>query len=89
MNVPKIGHSPFPVMPDLIICTADVEKQLLSINLTKVCRPDEPPSRLLKTVACELAPAMTFLFSQSYINGIVPKQWNQAIVTGIFKKGSK
>ena len=40
MNVPDKGQSQFPGIPDLNISTAGVEKQLLSLNLTKVCRPD-------------------------------------------------
>ena len=55
----------------------------------KICRPDELPSRLLRTVAQELAPALTFLFNQSYTTGIVHMQWKRALVTGVFKKGAK
>ena len=63
MNVPDKGQSPFPDMPDLNTSTAGVEKQLLSLKPTKVCGPDELPPRLLRTVAQELAPALTFLFN--------------------------
>ena len=56
-NVPAKGQSPFPVIPDLNISTAGVEKQLLSSTPTKACGPDELPPRLLRTVAQELAPA--------------------------------
>ena len=89
MNVPDKGQSPFPDIADLNISTAGVEKILLSLNPTKVCGPDELPSRLLRTVAHELAPALTFLFNQSYTTGIVPMQWKQTLVTGVCKKGSK
>ena len=89
MNVPVKGHSQFPDITDLNISTAGVEKQLLSLSPTKACRPDELPPRLLRTVAQELAPALIFLFNQSYTTGIVPMQWKQAIVTGIFMTGSR
>ena len=87
VNLPEKGQSLFPDIPDLSISTAGVEKLLLFFNPTKVCRDDELPPRLLRTVAQELAPALTFLFNQSYTTGIVPLQWKQALVTGVFKKG--
>ena len=76
-------------IPDLNISTAGVEKQLLSLNPTMACRPDELSPRLLRTVAQELAPALTFLYNQSYTTGIVPMQWKHALVSGVFKKESK
>ena len=88
-NVPSKGSSPYHQIPTLQIETAGVEKQLSSLNPSKASGPDEIPPRLLKTVAHELAPSLTFLFQQSYDTGIVPTQWKQALVTAIYKKGPK
>ncbi|XP_072042262.1 uncharacterized protein [Amphiura filiformis] len=85
-SIPQKGISPYPSISELIIGVEGVEKQLSSLNPTKACGPDEIPPRLLKTVAPELAPALCFLFQQSYDTGVVPSQWKQALVTGIFKK---
>ena len=74
---------------NLCIGVSGVEKQLASLNSTKACGPDELPPRLLKTVAQELAPSLTFLFQQSYNLSISPSQWKQTLVTGIYKKGPK
>ena len=63
MNVRDKGQSPYPDIPDLNISTAGVEKQLLSQNPTKTCRPDELPPRLSRSVVQELVPALTFLFN--------------------------
>ena len=89
MIAPDKGQSLFQYIPNLNISTAGVEKQLSSLNPTKACRYDKLPPRLLRSVAQELAPALTVLFNQSYTTGIVYMQWKQALVTGIFKKGSK
>ena len=89
VNVPNNGQTPFPDIPDLNVSTAGVDKQLLSLNPTKACRPDKLPPRLLRTVTKELAPALTFLLNQSYTASIVPMQWKQAIITGFLEKGSK
>ena len=88
-NIPSKGDSPYVQIPSLSIETAGVEKQLSSLNPSKASGPDELPPRLLKTVAHELAPALTFLFQQSYDSGFVPTQWKQALVTSIYKKGPK
>ena len=88
-SIPDKGKSPFQSIPNLHIETAGVEKQLLSLNPTKACGPDELSPRLLRTVAHEFAPALCFLFQQSYDHGTIPSQWKQALVTGIFKKGPK
>ena len=89
MNFPGKGQSPFPDIPDLNISIAGVEKQLFSLNPAKACRTDELPPRLLRTVAQELSPALTFLLNQTYTTGIEPMQWKPDLVTGIFTKGSK
>ena len=62
INVPDKGQSPCPDIPDLNISTADVEKQLLSLNPTKASGSDELLTRLLWAVAQEMAPALTFCF---------------------------
>ena len=74
MNIPDKEYSPFPDIPDLNISTAGVEKQFLSLNPTKSCRPDELQYRLLRAIAQELAPVLTFLFNQSCTTGIVPME---------------
>ena len=55
IDVPDKGQSLFPDIPDLNISTVGVEKQLLSLNPAKSCRPDELPPSLLRIVAHKLA----------------------------------
>ncbi|XP_072024943.1 uncharacterized protein [Amphiura filiformis] len=88
-SIPQKGISPYPSISELIIGVEGVEKQLSSLNPTKACGPDEIPPRLLKTVAPELAPALCFLFQQSYDTGVVPSQWKQALVTDFSKAFDK
>ena len=88
-NIPNKGSSPFPDIPNLTIHQEGVIKQLKQLNPSKASGPDEIPPRLLKIVAEEIAPALTFLFQQSLDSGVVPSQWKKALVTGIYKKGEK
>ena len=66
-----------------------VAKQLNKLDASKASGPDEQPSRFLKLVADELAPALCFLFQQSITSGQVPVDWGKAIVSPIYKKGTK
>ena len=49
----------------------------------------ELPPKLLQLVAHQIAPALSFLFQQSYNCGVVPTQWRQALVAPIHKSGLK
>ena len=40
-------------------------------------------------IAFEIADVVTFLFSQSYETGQLPKDWRNAHVVPVFKKGEK
>ena len=55
-----------------------------SIYLHALCRKEG-----LKLVAEELAIALTITFQQSYDLSSIPKGWNSAIATPIYKKGLK
>ena len=83
------GPSPFPSVPHLVIGTEGIAKQLMNLNPSKACGPDEMSNRFLKIVANELAPALAFMFQQSYDKGITSTQWHQALVTGIHKGSTK
>ena len=88
-KVKEKSISPYTLIPHLYIGVEGVEKQLSNLNPSKASGPDEMPPRLLKLVANELAPALRFLFQQSYDTTTVPMQWKQALVTSIYKSGSK
>ena len=88
-TVPVKPDSPFPSIPDLIIHPDGVAKQLHKLNPSKASGPDELSPRLLKCVAEEIAPALSFLYQQSITTGEVPDDWRKALVSPIFKKGVK
>ena len=82
-------NSPFPSIPDIHIHPDGVAKQLNNLNPSKASGPDELPPRFLKLVADDLAPALCFLFQQSITTGQLPDEWGKAIVSPIYKKGTK
>ena len=81
--------SPYREIGHLHVHRPGVEKQLLRLDPSKACGPDEVSPRLLKIVALEISPALSFLFQQSFNTGIVPQQWKQALVAPIFKSGER
>ena len=83
------GTSPFTSISHLHIGTEGVAKQLSKLNPSKACGPDQMSPRLLKLVSTELAPALRFLFQQSYNTVTVPSQWKHALVSAIYKSGAK
>ena len=66
-----------------------MRKLLLNLNPNKACGPVGITPRLLKMVAEELTPALTLLYRISYLSGTLPKDWKQANITPVFKKGEK
>ena len=58
-------------------------------SFTAASGPGEIPPKLLKLIACEIAPALPFLFQQSYYTGTILSQWKKALVSPIHKSGDK
>jgi len=63
-----------------------VVKLLNGLNPHKATGPDQVPARILKETANEVAPAMTTLFQASLMQGQIPSDWSEALVTPLFKK---
>jgi hypothetical protein len=51
--------------------------------------PDGIGPRVLQELQDELAPALAVVFTKSLNEGVVPKDWLEANVTPIYKKGTK
>ncbi len=88
-NLPDMGPSPHDDMQSIHITTEGVCKLLRKLNPKKATGPDMISTRILRDFADVLAPALTKIFQQSMDTGVVPKDWKQANVTAIFKKGNK
>ena len=82
---------PHPPHEDILITTAGVQKLLENLNPAKASGPDGISPKVLKELAVELAPAITFtvLFQASIDTGVVPADWRTAIVAPVFKKGER
>ena len=74
---------------DMQVTPESVCKKLKNLNPNKAHGPDAIPSRVLKELHKELSLPLSTLFNKSITEGVIPKDWKEANVTAIFKKGSR
>ena len=79
----------YPHISSLKITETGVERLLANLNPSKASGPDQVPGRILKTLSNELAPVLTHIFRQSLSEGKVPRDWSTALITPVFKKGTR
>ena len=92
------GDGPLPPPPDygvsetldgITFTKDDVEKMLLAVNPDKAPGPDGLSPAVLKKASTALSYPLSVLFNRSMNESRLPADWKQALVTPIFKKGSK
>jgi hypothetical protein len=88
-NIPDLGDNSINDIEDLVITEEGVLKLLRDLNTNKAAGPDNIPPWILKTAAEELAPILTDFFQRTLDEGVLPSQWRDANICGIFKKGDK
>ena len=71
----------------IIINQEGLEKLLSKVNPSKSSGPDNIPNRILKECAVQLAPILQKFFQVSIDTGDLPKDWRDAKISSIFKKG--
>ena len=76
-------------LTDLHIDVKGVEKLLSDIKPHKANGPDNIPNLVLKNCATALAPGITLIFQKSIDSGTLPKDWTDANVAPVFKKGDR
>ena len=87
-DIPSIEpfHSP---LQNVMFTTDRVESILKSLDPSKAVGPDGLSPRILRDCADILAPSLTALFQRSMREGRIPKQWQEANVVPVHKKGSR
>ena len=66
-----------------------VRKEILALNINKSCGPDDvSPFLLIKLVDFVTAP-LTMIMNASVNSGVLPRDWKNAFVTPIYKKGAR
>ena len=85
----SILPSPYPDMPEIQVNEPGILKLLQNLKPHKAGGPDNIKPIILKQLAIEIAPILTFIFNTSLETGEVPSDWRNANVVPIYKKGSR
>ena len=88
-KLPEMESAKYPGMNDINIEPHGVKKLLKNINTKKACGPDMISNIVLKECANEIAPVLSHIFQLSIDTGKLPKDWRNANVSPIFKKGDR
>ena len=67
----------------------DVFQLLITLKISKACGHDKIPPKLLQDSAVVIAPILTHIFNQSINTGIFPNGLKTAIISPLYKSGSK
>ena len=78
-----------PAISQIIVNVEGVFNLLSKIESNKAAGPDEIPPRLLKEMAYQMAPLLTFIFQLSLDQGQLPQDWKSANIIPIYKKENK
>ena len=78
-----------PDIDKLVITVNGVQKLLEDIQLKKATGPDKIPNKILQSCAGSLAPVFQKIFQKSVDTGVLPKDWLNANVIPIYKKGDR
>ena len=87
--IPTLKGDKFPSIDELTKTSERIEKLLRDLKPNKAPVPDSVPARFLKETATEFAPALSAFSTQSLNEATLPKDWSQANITPIYKKGSR
>ena len=87
--LPECLQCKFPIIEDIVISTAGINKLLSDLNVSKAAGPDAIRPIVLKQLSQEISPVAALIFQISLDSGAVPTEWEKAQVFPLFKKGSK
>lgn len=88
-DVPTLNIRTGCKVADLHVTSDMVRKEINNIKINKSPGPDEIPPRILKELVDILSEPITLLLNKTMEEGVLPTDWKCAIISPIYKKGSK
>ena len=86
-SLPDIAAPPsLKLLDNLTVTEVEVSKRLAALDVRKAAGDDGIPTKLLKTVANEIAHSLCYLFNLSLSTAQFPDEWKEATITPVFKK---
>ena len=79
-------HScPVQLLDNLTVTEVEVSKRLAALDVRKAAGDDGIPTKLLKTVATEIAHSLCYLFNLSLSTAQFPDELKEATITPVLK----
>jgi hypothetical protein len=88
-NVPQKNSETDEKIETVQFTPAIVVKKLSNLRAASAPGPDKIYPRMLKELRYEIAEPLVKIFTKSLEQGVVPRDWKEAMVTPIYKKGAK
>jgi hypothetical protein len=88
-NMPAKNAETESVLRTVSFTPLEVIRKLNNLRADSAPGPDKIYPRMLKELRYEIADPLSKIFTKSMKTGKVPKNWKEAIVTPIHKKGPK
>ena len=77
------------IIDDVLITVNDVKEKLKKLKPFSSAGPDNIRTRILIIASDEVAAPLQMIFQKSLDTGILPKDWKNANIVPVFKKGSR
>ena len=77
------------IIENVVLPEDSVHEKLTKLNVNKSLGPDDIHPRMLKELADDMSAPVALLFNKSIQDEELPRQWKEAYVSPIYKKGSK
>jgi len=88
-TLPPVSKNIRNPISNIKIDTNGIAKLLEGINPAKAGGPDDIPNLVLQKCATAIAPGLAAIFQKSLDSGDLPKDWLDANIAPVFKKGDK
>ena len=88
-NIPVLRQETSVKLENVVFTRNIIREKINKLKTNSAPGPDGISAHLLQNAREELIEPLKILFEKTFSSGIVPHDWRHAIVTPIFKKGTK
>ncbi len=88
-NIPEAENLQTEEMENVYFTEEKIRRKIRNLRAASAAGPDEIGPNLLQELEKELSRGLMLIYRQSFNTSTVPKNWKDANVTPIFKKGAK